>query len=645
MRGLVRLAAAAFVAIITVALTAAGASAASTGHIVQIQQTGSTLKVVFAATGLPTGTSLDPTTVHVTIDGQTVPAKAEPLTSANDVSVNRTAILVIDTSGSMQGAGIAGARAAAKQFLRQVPADVRVGVVAVSGRPSVAIRPTRDHTAVAAAINQLNANGETALYDGVALALTLAGNSGPRNVVVLSDGADTTSHASLSAIERRIKSSKATVEAVGFRTSDAQSTTLRAIASSGGGHVITSAQASGLASAFAQAARDIAGQVLVSANLPAGSPVGSATIQVTAQAGSDTLTVSAFASLTSVSAPEHAPGAKALKVHTVKREVLLVGVLALFLGVVVLLAVAFAAAGTAGSESAFRRRLSIYTLTGRSARRRRETTALGDSDLAHSAVDLAGRVVASRGLEELLATKLDAAGVPLKPSEWLLVHVGIVVVLPPLLLIITGGNLLFGIIGAAVGGIGPWMYLSIKQSRRQAAFLAALPDTLQLLSGGLQAGYSLPQALDAVVREGVQPVAGEFNRALVETRLGASVEDALENVAQRIDNPDFRWVVMAIRIQREVGGNLAEVLTNVAATLRERERLRRQVQVLSAEGRLSAWILGSLPVLFAAYLTLVRRDYIKLLVTDPIGIVMLIILTVAMVAGILWLRKVVRVEV
>jgi tight adherence protein B len=148
-----------------------------------------------------------------------------------------------------------------------------------------------------------------------------------------------------------------------------------------------------------------------------------------------------------------------------------------------------------------------------------------------------------------------------------------------------------------------------------------------------------------VVSEGTEPIAGEFKRALIETRLGVPIEEALEGIAERVRSQDFAWVVMAIRIQREVGGNLAEILTTVAATLRERERLRRQVQVLSAEGRLSAWILGGLPVAFSLYLLTARPDYLKVLVTDRIGIVMLAGGVVLMIVGSFWLRKVVRVEV
>jgi tight adherence protein B len=123
------------------------------------------------------------------------------------------------------------------------------------------------------------------------------------------------------------------------------------------------------------------------------------------------------------------------------------------------------------------------------------------------------------------------------------------------------------------------------------------------------------------------------------------VEDALEAVARRFSSKDMTWAVMAIRIQREVGGNLAEVLSNVAGTLRERERLHRQVRVLSAEGRLSAWILGALPVVFTLYLVLVRPEYLRPLYTTTMGWLFTIVACVLFVGGVLWLRKVVRVQV
>jgi tight adherence protein B len=136
-----------------------------------------------------------------------------------------------------------------------------------------------------------------------------------------------------------------------------------------------------------------------------------------------------------------------------------------------------------------------------------------------------------------------------------------------------------------------------------------------------------------------------FNRALVEARLGGPIEEALDNSAARMNSEDFHWVVLAIRVQRDVGGNLAEVLTTVAATLRERERLRRQVQVLSAEGRLSAVIIALIPIMFALFLVVVRPEYIQPLYTTVIGLVMLGFGALMMLVGIIWLRRVVQVEV
>jgi tight adherence protein B len=165
------------------------------------------------------------------------------------------------------------------------------------------------------------------------------------------------------------------------------------------------------------------------------------------------------------------------------------------------------------------------------------------------------------------------------------------------------------------------------------------------MSGSLSAGLSLAQSLDTIVREGQEPITSEFKRVIVESRLGVALEDALEGVAERMQSTDFKWVVMAIRIQREVGGNLAELLNNVAGTLREREYLRRHVKALSAEGRLSAWILGGLPPGFLGYLTLTKPDYVNPLYTRPIGWVMLAGMGVLLSVGVFWMSKVAKVDI
>jgi tight adherence protein B len=627
------------------------ASAETNGRIVDVSTVNGSLHILFTTSGLPATTTVDPTSVKLTIDKTPVTASASAVGSQT-ATVDRSAVLVIDTSGSMQGDGINAAKAAAAAFLTAVPADVKVGLVTFSDRPVLAVAPTTQRAPVQQAVARLRATGETSLYDAVALALNSMGTKGLRNIVLLTDGADTRSRIKLGDLVPRIQASRVTIDAVGFRTTDAQSAPLRSIAQAGGGQVIAATQTGTLADAFASAARDISHQLIVTAPVPAQFANGTHTIALTATAGSTTLSDSVFAPIgaasTKASAPSGSYGpAPAAINHGLSNQALYAGLGALFLAVVIALAIAITSISQRERSSGVRRRLSIYTLTGRPVEVSREegNAVLGGSAVARSAVELAGRVVARRDFESVLGAKLEAGGIPMRPAEWLILHVGIAVMGGVILLLISGGGLLATVLGFVGGLLAPYLYLIFKEGRRQSAFLERMPDTLQLMAGGLRAGYSLPQSVDAVVQEGSEPIATEFQRVLVETRLGVTIEDALDGVATRMGSVDFQWVVMAIRIQREVGGNLAEVLSTVSATLRERERLRRQVRVLSAEGRLSAWILGGLPPLFFLYLLLVRHEYISTLWHDSIGIVLIVFGVLNLVVGAFWLRKVIRVEV
>ena len=145
--------------------------------------------------------------------------------------------------------------------------------------------------------------------------------------------------------------------------------------------------------------------------------------------------------------------------------------------------------------------------------------------------------------------------------------------------------------------------------------------------------------------EGQQPVAGEMKKAIVEARLGVPIEEALENIAVRTGNKDFGWVVMAIRIQRQVGGNLSEILRIVADTLRERAYLLRQIRSLSAEGRISAVIIAAMPFVMLIYLVLVRPEYVTLLFTDTLGLILVFGALILQIIGWFWMRKLVNFEV
>jgi tight adherence protein B len=166
-----------------------------------------------------------------------------------------------------------------------------------------------------------------------------------------------------------------------------------------------------------------------------------------------------------------------------------------------------------------------------------------------------------------------------------------------------------------------------------------------LISTSLRAGYSLLQAVEAVATEAPNPTAREFGRAIAEARLGRPVVQALQGISTRTQSQDFEWAVMAIEIQREVGGNLAEVLQTVAETMRQRNRLKGEIRALTAEGRISAIVLASLPFVMAFFLYTSNKPYIMLLFTNTFGIIAAIVGLVLMIAGIIWLRRIVNIEV
>ena len=264
--------------------------------------------------------------------------------------------------------------------------------------------------------------------------------------------------------------------------------------------------------------------------------------------------------------------------------------------------------------------------------------------LAHIADRLVSPVLRS-DTRARLELRLDLAGVGWDPAEWVLAGAGVSVAVFLALTVLVGNVLIGVVLGAVAGWVGMKFGLNFMIRRRRAKFADQLPDMLQFVAGSLRSGFSLGQGLDAAVREDTQPVADEFSRALQESRIGVDLEDALDQVADRMESADLRWTVIAIRIQRETGGNLAEVLGNTVETMRERAHLRRHVRALSAEGRLSAYILVSLPIGIGGWLFLTRRSYVAVLYTTTPGIVLLVFAILMVVGGALWMRKMVKVEV
>jgi tight adherence protein B len=271
------------------------------------------------------------------------------------------------------------------------------------------------------------------------------------------------------------------------------------------------------------------------------------------------------------------------------------------------------------------------------------------SSISASLVNLGDKVMDSRKSTPKTQRLLERADLPLRPGEWAVLRVVAVVVgMAGGMLLMHGGSVstfIGACLGGLVGVVGPVLFLKFAASRRSKKFERQLPDVLSLVASSLSTGFSLLQALDAVAKDAAEPSAKEFSRALAETRIGADLNESLDHLADRMDSTNLRWTAMAISIQRQVGGNLAETLRNTAATLRDRESLRRHVNALSAEGKLSAYILIALPIGVFLYMLGVNRAYVELLWTTMIGIGMLVSGLVSLGIGVFWMSKVVKVEV
>lgn len=631
------------------AVPAVAASAPAPASLSDTEITGSRVRTVLTVPATVDAVVVRPGSVVVTVGGKAIKA-----TITRVQHESRSAFIVIDTSGSMGAPGIVAAAQAARAYLSGVPADVRVGLVTFSDTAHLLVPPTLDRAAVAGMLASLKASGETALYDGLMVGLNRLGSSGSRSLILLSDGADTVSKSDLAAVRKAIDTSGIRVEVVGFRTADSQDSVLASLASTGGGRLLRAGNAKALTDAFRAAATALTGQVRLAFDVPPGLS-GQQPLVVRAVANNEQVQASATLAL-QTGAPS-SPGtgnnatsplgqAEALAdtpppVAETGRSVLLWAA-AVFIG---LLTLGWFAISPLFIPVARKR---VQALDGR-ASVHKVTQKASPSAISGQVLQLSDKMIEGRESTARSALLLERADLPLRVNEWYVLRVVAVVVAFALSLLLLRGSVLGTIVaivlGVVLGVFVPAVFLRVAASRRARQFESQLPDTLTLMASSLATGFSLPQAIDAVVRDASQPTAKEFGRALAETRIGADLEDSLDRLALRTGSSNLAWTTMAIRIQREVGGSLAETLKTTATTLREREALKRHVKSLSADGRLSAYILMALPVGMFFYLYAVNRPYLEQLWTTGLGLAMSAFAVVSMGIGILWMRKTVEVRV
>ncbi len=592
-----------------------------------------TMDLRLSAQGLTPGTGLDPASVVATVDGRPLPAASITAAAQTEQVQPPRVLLVVDTTGSMAGQPMAEAKQAISAFVATAPVEVPLGLMAFSSTPRMLVPPTLDRSPVLGAVAGLQAEGQTSLYDAVRAGVAALGRDGDRRIVLLSDGEDNRSGGTLADALKATADSGVRLDAIGFRTEQSVDAVLRQLAASGHGHVLTAASSAELTTALASTVRRHASALDVRLLVPEDLR-GSQTLTVSAATSEGRFTATSPVTLGKVTVAAPAPTG-----WLSGRNALLAGLAAiagsLLLGSLVLL----------GGGTRDRRRthdvLERFTTSPAPAKEDVRTA----SPVARTALDIADKVATKRNLKDRSAARLARAAVTWTPAEWLLLQAGIAFGLT-LLLVLLGWNLLIAVgVGSVVGVVVPNSYLRLRARRRQHAFADKLPDALQMTASSLSAGYSLAQALDGLVREGSEPMATEIGKALAESRLGVPVETTLEGVAERMDSKDFSWVVMAIRVQREVGGNLAGVLGTVSTTMRERAMLRRHVRGLSAEGRLSAYILLALPVGIGLYMFTMRREYLEPMYTTGLGIVLIAAAVVLMAVGSFVMSRMVKVEI
>ncbi|GAA4408547.1 hypothetical protein GCM10023168_26140 [Fodinibacter luteus] len=597
---------------------------------------------------------IDPASVVVTLGGRKVAASAKP-----GAEQPRSTMLVIDTSGSMGATGMGTVRAAVREFLDTVPDEVKVGMVSFANTSGVDVPPTTDHAKVSRAVSALRSDGETALYAAIQDAVEGLGSEGERSIVLLSDGGDTvekdkggTARAKQqrSAAIEALRKGKVRAEVVAFKSKEDEPATLRAFARAGGGSVANAEDRKAVAASFAAAARALESQAMLDIKRPAGVN-GKQDLVVTGTAGGqpfeaaasidmgDTAPVtSASPSPSAVAAPPPAEAAfTAFSPSRLWPAVAIVTV-GLFFLMVAFMGPVF--------RSRRKERVSAIEAYGFGRGAALKSRPPTPSVISGQLVDLGDKVMAGRESTPRTLQLIDRADLPWRAGEWFVLRLLAVVVGAVLGFLLLRSVPWLGLgLGLAFGLLAPTVMLRYLARRRARNFEATLPDVLMLVATSLSSGFSLLQALDGVAKDAPEPASKEFSRALAEARIGADVSDALDHMSDRMDSENMRWTTMAIRIQREVGGNLAETLRTTAATLREREMLRRQVRALSAEGRLSAWILIALPILMTLWMLYSNYDYVSLLWTTLLGILMSVAGILALIVGIFWMRRVVKIEV
>jgi tight adherence protein B len=594
---------------------------------------------------------LNPEQLAITADGGAVEnLTVEPLAQS---TVPVGVVLAIDTSGSMDGEPIEAARNAARTFIEQKRPEDFVAIVTFDDEVRVLQGFTNNTDTLLARIDTIEPRGATAFNDAIIRAIQMFDDpSASRlqpNVIILADGDDNGSTASAADVNAAVTASDVRIFGVALEAPDFNPDAVQAVAEASGGLFLLAPDPGQLSGLYGQIQQEINNVLVARFTVPRTTPgemafavdYGTLSAQASADVSGFVTTTTAPLVSTTVVFPEANTFVVDDGLPADPQTMMLIGALGAGGALALFIWILFGRKEEEGG-GAFAKRLQAYGRRG-GAEVQEKRGFIDRLPLLRRFSQAAEEQVAQRGLTSGVNSALEQANIPLAPGEAIMAAFGIAVIAGLFGWLYSGpigGLIYFAIVIALVFGLINW-----AGSREKRRFEAQLPDTLTLLSTSLRAGYSLLQAVEAVAAEAPDPTSREFGRAIAEARLGRSVTEALDGITNRTQSKDFEWAVMAIEIQREVGGNLAEVLQTVADTMLQRNRLRGEIRALTAEGRISAFVLGSLPFVMGLFLWTSNRDYIEPLFQETFGLIALGVGAVLMAAGIFWLRKIINIDV
>ncbi len=320
--------------------------------------------------------------------------------------------------------------------------------------------------------------------------------------------------------------------------------------------------------------------------------------------------------------------------------------------------IAFALAGAGGGGVAAR--IERYAAPGRRGKdpaKPDSTTSIGDLFQQSEALSQINKAVEQKSFGANMARDLARADLHLRVSEYLMIIAGCTIGVPLGLLAVSLilpqlGNPIFLIIGAVIGFMAPRIYVGRRKKGRVNAFNKQLPDTITLIANALRAGSSFLQAIELVTRESRPPISVEFSRVIREVNLGLPFDDAMENMVRRVRSEDLELMVTAITIQHQVGGNLAEILDSISFTIRERMRIKGEIRVLTAQQRISGYVVAALPIGLAGLLFVIAPKFVEPMFQKPpeimglpAGVIILGFGLFMMFIGFMLIRKIVDIEV